>query len=191
MTTWGWGSPVLWCCIVACCHVLHAMLGTIMYTCTLQYLLTQNYTIVCFSFAQSGVCLFNYNIGFFTFILGESVYYWTRAFHVFGASIPLPYFLSLSCLVFASVGGMYVFLSTVINFITRSVMMLSEGFLSFVHHETRIQMDRFAYSMRMRKADEQSLLTNDSDSDSESDDATVNSERLLVSHVPTDPEHKD
>ena len=68
--------------------------------------------------------------------------------------------------------------------------MLSQTLLLFVHRETRTHMDRFTYSLRMRKGERASLMY-DSSSDSDSDDATVQAERMLVSRLPTDPEHKD
>ena len=85
---------------------------------------------------------------------------------------------------------MYIFLSTAIDFITRSMMMLSGSFFLFVHRETQTRMDQFAYSLRIRKSEGKPLM-HDSNSDSDSDDATVQSGRLLVSHLPTDPECKD
>ena len=68
--------------------------------------------------------------------------------------------------------------------------MLTKTLLRYLHRETRTQVDRFAYSLRTRKSERRSLLQ-DSSSDSDSDDATVQSGRLLVSHLPTDPECKD
>lgn len=101
-------------------------------------------------------------------------------------------------LVFASVGGMYVFLSTLLNFITRSAVMLSDSLFSFVRHETRTHIDRFTYSLKVRKSEARSLIRDhsshatDSSSDSDSDHVTVQSGRLLsAAHPPTNPEHKD